>query len=409
MTATLIVVGFGMVSHRLVRQLAGADTEHRWRVVVLGEESRPAYDRLALSSYLGGSTATDLTLPAVHDDAVDIRLSSRVVAIDRAERVVTTSDGLRIGYDALVLATGSRPFVPPVEGADAVGCFVYRTLDDLDTIGDVVSSASTGVVIGGGLLGLEAANALRLPGVDTHVVEVAPWLMPAQLDERGGRTLTGRIEGLGITVHTGVAVSAIEAPGGRVAGVRLADGTVIKTDVVVFSAGVRPRDELAPRANLAVGERGGFLVDSHCRTVDERIWAVGECASVGGVCYGLVAPGYAMADVVVDQLLGGDAEFPGADLSTELKVLGVDVASFGDAKGTGEDSREVRYTNTITGTYGKLVLDGDARTLLGGMLVGDATAYAVLRELVGREVPAQPATLLVPAEGGTGELRGRPG
>ncbi len=399
MSGTVVVVGHGMVGHRVVEQLRSRDTENQWRVVVLGEEGLPAYDRVALSSYFDGQTADDLALPAVADDQAEIRLSTQVTEIDRAERVVTTSDGHRIDYDALVLATGSRPFVPPITGHDLPGCFVYRTLDDLDAIREAASSASTGVVIGGGLLGLEAANALRLLGTDTHVVEMAPWLMPAQLDEGAGRTLTRLISDLGIHVHCDVRTEEIEGSTGQVTALRLADGTTIKTDMLVFSTGIRPRDELASAAGLATAERGGILVDSRCRTEDEYIWAIGECAAVDGVCYGLVAPGYSMADAVVDQLLGGEGEFPGADLSTKLKLLGVDVASFGDAKGSTDGSLDVVYANSASGTYAKLVVSDDAQTLLGGILVGDASAYATLRPLVGRELPAEPEALLVPAGG----------
>jgi nitrite reductase (NADH) large subunit len=405
MTRTLVVVGHGMVGHRLVEDLRSRDTAGTWRIVVLGEESRAAYDRVGLSSYMDGKSAEDLSLVThefVEDPMVDLRLNTAASAIDRNARTVSTTDGSDIRYDALVLATGSRPFVPPVPGHDLDGCFVYRTLDDLDEIRDAATEGRPGLVVGGGLLGLEAANALRLLGMRPHVVEMAPRLMPLQIDEGGGQVLARLVGDLGLEVHCGAGTKSIDADDdGRVRSVTLSDGTVIETDLVVFSAGIRARDELAEPAGLDRGERGGFLVDDRCRTGDEHIWAVGECAAVQGSCYGLVAPGYSMAEVVVEQLLGlGDAPFPGADMSTKLKLLGVDVASFGDAHGQTEGALEVVYANNAAGTYAKLVLSDDARVLLGGVLVGDASAYGVLRPLIDRELPAPPEQLLLPA--GTG-------
>ncbi|MGP4016131.1 nitrite reductase large subunit NirB [Saccharopolyspora sp. 5N708] len=403
MTRTLVVVGHGMVGHRLVETLRERDAADAWRIIVLAEEPRPAYDRVALSSYLDGKSAEDLSLAShelLEDPVVELRLNTAVTGIDRTARTVSTSDGSELGYDALVLATGSRPFVPPVPGHDLDGCFVYRTIEDLDAIRAAAAEGKPGVVIGGGLLGLEAANALRLLGMRAHIVEMAPRLMPLQVDEGGGQVLSRLVGDLGLTIHCGAATKSVDGDE-HVRGVTLADGTMIDTEVVVFSAGVRPRDELAELAGLPRAERGGFLVDENCRTSDEHVWAIGECAAVQGRCYGLVAPGYSMAEGVAEQLLElGDGTFPGADLSTKLKLLGVDVASFGDAHGRTEGALEVVYANNAAGTYTKLVLSDDARVLLGGVLVGDASAYSVLRPLIGRELPAPPEQLLLPAGAG---------
>jgi len=401
---TLVVAGHGMVGHRLVEALVGRDTERQWRIVVLAEEPRPAYDRIALSSYVDSWDADKLTLPAVEDDRVELRLGDPCVAIDQEARVVRTASGHQVSYDALVLATGSAPFVPPVPGHDLPGCFVYRTPEDLDGIRAAAQRAMdgpaagrrSGVIVGGGLLGLEAAYALRQLGLSPHVVEFAPRLMPLQVDEGGGALLRRFIENLGVRVHCGAATEAIEPDRGRLL-VKVAGGTELDTDLVVFSAGVRPRDKLARDAGLRVGDRGGVLVDIRCRTSDEGIWAIGECAAVEGRCYGLVAPGYAMAEVVADRLLGGNATFPGADMSTKLKLLGVDVASFGDAHGKTEGALEVVHNDPVSGRYAKLVVSDDARTLLGGVLVGDATAYGTLRALVGAELPADPGALISPS------------
>ncbi|MFJ9791085.1 FAD-dependent oxidoreductase [Streptomyces globosus] len=399
---TLVVAGHGMAGHRLVEELRALDTAGSWRVVVLAEEPHAAYDRVALSSYLEGRSAADLGLPSpglASDPRVALRLATGAASIDRAARTVTTTAGDTVGYDALVLATGSKPFIPPVPGHDLPGCFAYRTLTDLDAIREAAVPGRPGVVIGGGLLGLEAANALRLLGMEPHVVELAPRLMPMQVDAAGGGVLGRRVEDRGLRVHCGVATASVEAgPDGRARAVALADGTELEAAVVVFSAGVRPRDELAGPAGLERGERGGFLVDGLCRTADERVWAVGECAAVSGRCYGLAAPGYRMAESVARQLcdLGGDP-FGEADMSTRLKLLGVEVASFGDAHAGTDGALELSRLDETRGTYAKVVLGSDGRTLLGGILVGDAAAYGELQPFVGRALPSAGHRLLAAA------------
>ncbi len=399
---TLVLAGHGMAGHRLVEELRSLDTAGTWRVVVLAEEPHPAYDRVALSSYLDGRSAEDLALagPGFHaDPLLELRLNTRVTAVDRAARTVTTTTGESIPYDALVLATGSKPFIPPIPGHDLPGCFAYRTLTDLDAIREAAVPGRPGVVIGGGLLGLEAANALRLLGMEPHVVELAPRLMPMQVDAAGGAVLGRRVEEHGLHIHCGVATASIEVGSdGRATAVTLADGTTLEAATVVFSAGVRPRDDLAGQAALSKAERGGYLVDALCRTADDRIWAIGECAAVAGRTYGLAAPGYRMAESVARQLLDlPAAPFTQADMSTKLKLLGVEVASFGDAHASTEGSLELSRLDHTSDTYAKLVLTPDAHTLLGGVLVGDTQAYADLLPFIGRPLPSTAHDLLAPA------------
>jgi nitrite reductase (NADH) large subunit len=423
----LVVVGHGPTGHRLVEALRQRDSDGAWQVTILGEEPRAAYDRVALTSYL--TDGAELGYPA-HDSAVTLRRGDPVVSIDRAGRTVTTAAGLAVPYDTLVLATGSVPFVPPVPGHDLPGVFVYRTIDDLDAL-RVYSADRTrrarrehriagGAVVGGGLLGLEAARALQGLGLDTHVIEVAPRLMPRQLDEGGGAMLRRHIEGLGLHVHAGTPLAGLSprvgSPAGEVGRVRLADDAVIDVDVVVFSAGIRPRDQLARDCGLPVGERGGIVVDETCRTADPAIFAVGECALAHGQIYGLVGPCFSMAEVVADQLLAetagtaSAAAFGGADMSTKLKLMGVDVASFGDpfaGDRRGAGALDVTYTDPVAGIYKKLVVSDDARTLLGGVLVGDAEAYPTLRAYVGAALPSPPDQLLFAGkEPAAGELPG---
>ena len=404
---TLVVAGHGMVAHRLVEAVRAEDPSGNWHIVVLSEEPRPAYDRVALTSYVDTWDPASLALPGsdyAGDPHVDLRLGELAVSVDRDARTVTTASGAVVSYDALVLATGSRPFVPPVPGHDLAGCFVYRTIEDLDAIrAAAVDKPGRGrrsaVVIGGGLLGLEAAKALRDMGLSPHVVEMAPRLMPLQVDEGGGSLLRRLITSLDVSVHTGTSTDAIEADGSRLVA-RLGNGTELDVDLVVFSAGVRPRDDLARQSGLEVGPRGGVLTDASCRTSDPAVYAIGECAAVDGRVYGIVAPGYAMAEIVAAQLTGGSGEFPEPDTSTKLKLMGVDVASFGDAHAKTEGALEVAVNDAVAGTYKKLVVTDDGKTLLGGVLVGDATEYNTLRALVGRPLPAEPGAILAPAGGG---------
>ncbi|WP_240965216.1 nitrite reductase large subunit NirB [Streptomyces zingiberis] len=399
-----------MVGQRFLEVLAERGVTERARVTVFCEEPRAAYDRVQLTSYFSGRTAEELALGEpgfLRLHGIELHLGDPVVAVDRAARTVTSRAGRTLGYDTLVLATGSYPFVPPVPGKDAEGCFVYRTIEDLLAIEAYAAGARTGAVVGGGLLGLEAAGALKGLGLETHVVEFAPRLMPVQVDEGGGAALRRTVEGLGVAVHTGAATQEITAgPDGAVTGMALSDGSELAVDLVVFSAGVRPRDQLARDCGLTVGERGGIAVDASCRTSDPAVYAIGECAlAADGTVYGLVAPGYEMAGTAacaIDAATGDAAPpggFTGADTSTKLKLLGVDVASFGDAHGTAEGCLDVVYADSRSGVYRKLVVGSDG-ALLGGVLVGDAEAYGTLRPLVGTVPPLPPEQLVLPAGAG---------
>ena len=412
----LAVVGGGMVAHRLVEALRDRDPDGTWSVDLYCEESHAPYDRVALTSYFSGKSPADLVLGGQDlgdDPLVTVHLGTAVTAIDAAARTVQVG-GAAAPYDALVLATGSSAFVPPVTGADLPGAFVYRTIEDVQTMEAWVQGlaaggvAVKGVVVGGGLLGLEAAGALHGLGVATTVVEFADRLMPLQVDEGGGAALRRIVEGMGVEVRTSTASAALHAGAdGRVAAMEFADGTKVEADVVVFATGVRPRDELARAAGLVIGERGGVVVDDACVSVADNVYAIGEVACIQGRTWGLVGPGYTMAEVVVDRLLGGEATFPGADTSTKLKLLGVDVASFGDAFAEAPGSLEVVYADPVAGLYKKLVMSDDAKTLLGGVLVGDASAYASLRPMLGAELGSDPNAWLLPEGSGvpvTGDL-----
>ncbi|MBC7982658.1 MAG: nitrite reductase large subunit, partial [Candidatus Obscuribacterales bacterium] len=402
----LVVVGNGMVGQRLLEAVMAADPE-RYDIAVLCEEPRPAYDRVQLSGFFSGKTADDLSLvPEGFFDHPNIKLylNDRAVSIDRASKRVRTSIGQELTYDKLILATGSYPFVPPVPGKDRENCFVYRTIEDLEAITAAGAASKVGVVIGGGLLGLEAAKALRDLGLVTHVVEFAPRLMAVQIDDGGGRVLRAKIEALGVKSHIGK--NTVEIVDGQNAKhkMKFADGTDLETDVIVFSAGIRPRDELAKQAGLTLGERGGIVIDNDCRTSDPDIFAIGECALWGGKLFGLVAPGYQMAQVVADRLLDKtDSQFAGADMSTKLKLLGVDVASLGDAHAASPGARCYTFVDERKQVYKKLVVNQDYSKLLGGVLIGDAEDYGTWLQMMlnGLALPANPEELIVPVlEGG---------
>jgi nitrite reductase (NADH) large subunit len=403
-TPTIVVVGHGMVGQRFLEALAERGVTERARIVVLCEEPRPAYDRVRLTSYFSGNTPDDLSMVEdgfMERHGIELHLDDPAERIDTAARTVTSRAGRTLSYDTLVLATGSYPFVPPVPGKDAEGCFVYRTIEDLLKIEEYAKTARVGAVVGGGLLGLEAAGALKGLGLETHIVEFAPRLMPVQVDEGGGAALLRTIEGMGLSVHTGVGTQEVTADeGGAVNGMALSDGSTLATDLVVFSAGVRPRDQLARDAGLAVGERGGIVVDEQCRTSDPAVFAIGECALASdGRVYGLVAPGYEMAEAAAAALDGQEQTFTGADTSTKLKLLGVDVASFGDAHGASDGCLDVVYSDSRAGVYKKLVV-GPEGELLGGILVGDAESYGTLRAFTGSVPPMAPEQLVLPAGAG---------
>jgi len=402
----LLVVGNGMVGHRLLEFLMESGRSSDFEVTVFCEEPRLAYDRVGLSKFFEGKGAEDLALATMdeyQEAGFHVRIGERCVDIDRSARLAESSNGDKVPYDRLVMATGSYPFVPPVPGRDQSGCFVYRTIEDLEAISAWSKQAKVGAVVGGGLLGLEAANALLNMGLQTHVVEFAPRLMALQVDEVGGALLKKRIEGLGVTVHTGKNTVNIDSTADKVSRMVFADGTSLETDMVVFSAGIRARDDLARKCGLTVGDRGGIVIDDNCRTSDENIFAIGECASHLGRTFGLVAPGYRMAEIVGNQLLQEPTEsFTGADMSTKLKLLGVDVASFGDAFAKTPDAHVVSLYDGVKGVYKKLVLSEDRKHLLGGILVGDAASYSQLLAIVqnGVVLPENPESLILPASDG---------
>ena len=407
----IVVVGNGMVGHKFIDNVVTSEHASRYQVITFSEEPRLAYDRVQLSKYFSGSSAEDLALTTESyylDKGVNYVLSDKVVDLDFDNKEVITASGRREAYDQLVLATGSFPFVPPIPGNDQPHCLVYRTIEDLEAITASAQQSKVGVVVGGGLLGLEAANALKQAGLETHVVEFAPRLMAVQLDEGGGKLLRSKIEGLGVRVHTQKATTAIVAGEECRYRMNFADGSHLETDMILFSAGIRPQDELARKCGIDLGERGGIVVDNHCQTSVKNVYAIGECALWSGRIYGLVAPGYEMAKVALSHIAGGDQQFTGADMSTKLKLLGVDVASVGDAHGNTPGCKSYTYSNDVDEVYKRIIVSADNRRLLGAVLVGDADGYGILQQLCVNEMdlPDNPNGLILPSVDGAGVVMG---
>ncbi|MCI0655203.1 MAG: nitrite reductase large subunit NirB [Methylococcaceae bacterium] len=402
----LVVIGNGMVGQYFLEGLANSPNRDRYRITTFCEEPRPAYDRVHLSEYFSGKSAEDLSLvkPGFFEEhGITVRIGDRAESIDRSRKLVRSSKGAEVPYDVMVLATGSYPFVPPVPGHTREFCYIYRTIEDLEQIVAGSKSARVGTVVGGGLLGLEAAKALKDLDLETHVVEFAPRLMAVQVDDGGGALLRSKIEALDVKVHCSRNTTNIidgDACRHRMA---FADGDSLETDVIVFSAGIRPRDDIARDCGLEIGTRGGVVIDNQCRTSDPDIYAIGECALWNGQIFGLVAPGYQMARTVVERLNQGDTMFTGADMSTKLKLMGVDVASIGDAHGKTPGALSYTYTDERAKIYKRIVVSQNGKHLLGAVLVGDASEYDTLLQycLNGIELPEHPDSLILPARDGS--------
>ena len=402
----IVVVGNGMVGHHFVEQMVELGGLDEYKVTVFGEETHLAYDRVHLSDYFNGASAADLAMTTseyYESNGVAFNTNSKVITIDREAKLVELENGEKVTYDKLVLATGSYAFVPPIPGHQRKNTFVYRTIEDLDAIKAYAQNAKTGTVVGGGLLGLEAANALKNLGLETSVVEFAPRLMPVQLDETGGSLLKEMIEGLGVSVLTATATNDITDGETAFHRMNFAGGEYLETDLILFSAGIRPRDELGRQSELKMGERGGIVVNNQCVTSDADIFAIGECALWEGRIFGLVAPGYMMAKTVAGYLMrNAAASFTGADMSTKLKLLGCDVGSIGDAHAMSQGARSFIYQDQVNQEYRKLVVSEDGKKLIGAVLVGDNSYYDTLIQyyLNGIDLPAQPQALILPASNG---------
>ncbi len=448
---TIVVIGNGMVGHRFCERLIEYDVAGEYRLVTFCEEPRAAYDRVGLTTFFAHRDAEKLMIARKEwylEHGIELHIGDRACEVNRAKKLVRSDKGVEIAYDAIVMATGSFPFVPPVPGIKNAGVFVYRTIEDLQHMIEYAKHSKRCAVIGGGLLGLEAAKAAYDLGLETHVIEFAPRLMPRQIDDRGSKVLVSKIEALGVKVHLNIGTKEVLGKS-HVEGLKFSDDTELQVDMLVVSAGIRPRDDLAKSCGLELGARGGIAVNDHLRTSDPDIYAVGECALHSGMIYGLVAPGYDMADIVAWNFCAsgpgssgplapclegerarvrgpngenassnandsassptcsskpGDTEdpltltlspedggegtgkgtraaprlFTGADMSTKLKLMGVDVASFGNYEADEKTAKSLVFEDPFDGVYKKILVSLDGTKLLGGMLVGNADDYGRL-------------------------------
>jgi len=410
----IIVIGNGMVGYKFCEKLALHPDYANFKLTVFGEEPRRAYDRVHLSEFYDGKTAEDLSMSSAtwyEENNIDLHISEMITEIDRENKTVANHRGVKYNYDYLILATGSSAFVPPIPGVEKEGVFVYRTIEDLEATEAYAKKLKAdgkteAAVLGGGLLGLEAANAVKNLGLNAHVVEFAPRLMPRQLDKGASDMLQSKIESLGLKVHLSKQTQHIQGDK-AIEGLQYVDDTELKVDMLVVSAGIRPRDEVARECGLEVGTRGGILVNQEMKTSDPNIFAIGECALLNSMIYGLVAPGYDMAEIVVDQITGGDNTMPEyIDMSTQLKLIGTEVASFGDALNDAKaEIDEITYVNKRNGIYKKINVTKDGKKLLGGILVGDSSDYNSLFQIYsnGMKLPEEPEDLILGSRGGDGD------
>ncbi|WP_066220983.1 nitrite reductase large subunit NirB [Formosa haliotis] len=411
----VIVVGNGMVGYKFCEKFIAKASKEEFKLIVFGEEPRPAYDRVHLSEYFQNQDAKALELAPANwysDNDIELISNERVTDIHRKSKTITTSSDESYEYDYLVLATGSLPFVPPIEGVEKEGVFVYRTIEDLEGMmayADMLKAKkpdAKAAVLGGGLLGLEAAKAVMDMGLEPHVVEFAQKLMPRQLDLRSSKVLQVKLESLGINIHLNKATNQIL--GDRaIEAMEFGEDDKLDVDMLVISAGIRPRDELGKTCGLDMGVRGGITVNNKMQTSDPEIFAIGEVALYNHMIYGLVAPGYEMADVAVEQILGNEEALMSSDIdmSTKLKLIGVDVASFGEPFMPAEKGHSILFENKTKYLYKRINVSHDGKTLLGGILVGDAADYNILHQMYLNGIPlpenAEDLILGTRADGGS--------
>jgi nitrite reductase (NADH) large subunit len=407
----IIVVGNGMVGYKFCEKFVAQEQSKDFEITVFGEEPRPAYDRVHLSEFFENQDAKALEMAPAEwykENGVTLVVGERVSDIDRNNKTIATSKDRGFSYDYLVLATGSSAFVPPIKGVEKEGVFVYRTIEDLE---DMLAYAAKikakkpnarGAILGGGLLGLEAGKAVMDMGLEAHIVEFASKLMPRQLDSRSSQVLQLKLESIGLNIHLSKATNQILG-NGAITGMEFGEDDALDVDMLVISAGIRPRDELGKTSGLEMGARGGIVVDNRMRTSDKNIFAIGEVALYNQMIYGLVAPGYDMATIAVNQILGEDRMMAeNIDMSTKLKLIGVDVASFGEPFMPASKGHSVIFENKTQHLYKRINVSLDGKKLLGGILIGDATDYNMLHQVYLSEmaIPEDAAQLILPASDG---------
>jgi nitrite reductase (NADH) large subunit len=423
----LVVVGNGMAGARVVEEILKRAPD-RFDIVMFGAEPYGNYNRILLSNVLNGTqSAPDIFMNPLswyRDKGITLHAGVKATRIDRERRVVVGTpltkaalayaadaagdDGaplVEAPYDHVIIATGSRPFVPPIDGFGGPGTFLFRTIDDCSRIADYAKASRRAAVIGGGLLGLEAARGLLTHDVEVTVLEAAPQLMIAQLDQESGDMLRATIGGMGITVLSNAITTRIVRTKGRITHLELKDGSRLETDMVVVSAGIRPITEIATTSGLTVDK--GIVCDDQMRTNDPAIFALGECVEHRGKTYGLVDPIWEMAHVLADVITGTDphAVYPGSKLGTRLKVMGVELASMGETRSAGPADEVVVYREPAHGIYKKIVVRNDQ--IAGAILLGEIEAAGTLMQMfmAGSKVPMRRADLIFGSPTGVALLK----
>jgi nitrite reductase (NADH) large subunit len=391
MRERLIVVGNGMVGLRFVEELL-ARTGDRYQITVVGKEPQPAYNRVLLSSLLAGEvSAEDVRFRDgawYADHGIELRLRTPAESIDAAARLLRLADGRRLAFDRLVLATGSQPIRPPVPGMTLPGVLTFRDLQDVEAIRAAAGRGRRAVVIGGGLLGIEAAYGLVRAGLEVSLLHLMDRLMERQLDPRAGQLLRTAVEAKGVRV---LLEAETEAMVGDLAAatVKLKDGRLLPADLVVVAIGIRPETELARQSGIACCR--GIVVDDHLETSLPNVYAIGECAEHRGICYGLVEPGYAQARILAVRLAGGGEAYGGSVLATNLKVSGVSVFSTGEFLGQ-DGAEEIIFSDLGLPAYKKLVIRrfAEGQRLVGAVLFGDTADGLWYQELIKTGTPVGP-------------------
>ncbi|TVZ08861.1 nitrite reductase (NADH) large subunit [Cellulophaga sp. RHA_52] len=409
---TVIVIGNGMVGYKFCEKFVDQKECRNFKLLVFGDEPRPAYDRVHLSEFFENQNTKALEMASEDwytKNGIELMINERVADINRDNKTITTANNRNFSYDYLVLATGSSAFVPPIKGVEKEGVFVYRTIEDLESMLAYAAKLKStkpkakAAVLGGGLLGLEAGKAVMDMGLEPHIVEFAPKLMPRQLDSRSSQVLQLKLESIGLHIHLSKATNQILGDK-FITGMEFGEDDVLGVDMLIISAGIRPRDELGKACGLEIGVRGGIVVNNKMQTSDEYIYAIGEIALYNQMIYGLVAPGYEMASVAVDQIIGNANNImsESIDMSTKLKLIGVDVASFGNPFMPATKGHSVIFENKTQHLYKRINVSLDGKKLLGGILVGDATDYSMLHQIYlnGMPIPSDPSQLILPAGDG---------
>lgn len=409
---TVIVIGNGMVGYKFCEKFVDQKECRNFKLLVFGDEPRPAYDRVHLSEFFENQNVKALEMASEDwytKNGIELMINERVADINRDNKTITTANNRNFSYDYLVLATGSSAFVPPIKGVEKEGVFVYRTIEDLESMLAYAAKLKStkpkakAAVLGGGLLGLEAGKAVMDMGLEPHIVEFAPKLMPRQLDSRSSQVLQLKLESIGLHIHLSKATNQILGDK-FITGMEFGEDDVLDVDMLIISAGIRPRDELGKACGLEIGVRGGIVVNNKMQTSDEYIYAIGEIALYNQMIYGLVAPGYEMASVAVDQIIGNTNNImsESIDMSTKLKLIGVDVASFGNPFMPATKGHSVIFENKTQHLYKRINVSLDGKKLLGGILVGDATDYSMLHQIYlnGMPIPSDPSQLILPAGDG---------